>query len=283
MQVELRVGAAFASAHPDDAARVLEGLNPPDATAFLAAVAPERAAQVMERMVPPSAVSCLNTLEPDTAAAVVAALPVNVAARLLRLVPDAAAVLRALPEPVAEAVAGLLRFPEGTAGALADPHVLAVPDDISAGDARKHVRRTPARVAPHLYVLDRSDHLVGVLDLSALMAAPAADPLTSLMRRDPPTVSARADLSTLTADPAWLEYDAVAVVDASGIFQGVIRHRTLRHLAKQSGGGAGGFTPLVGLAELYWTGFSRVLFGLGPEETETASDTATDQESGDDT
>lgn len=283
MRVELRVGAAFARAHPDDAARVLEGLTPADTTAFLASVAPERAAQVMERMVPPSAASCLNTLEPETAAAIVAALPVNVAARLLRLVPDASAVLRALPDPVAEAVAARLRFPEGTAGALADPHVLTLPDDISAGDARKHVRRTPARVASHLYVLDRSDHLVGVLDLSTLMAAPTADPLASLMRPDPPTVSARADLDTLAADPAWLEYDAVAVVDASGIFQGVIRHRTLRHVAKQSAAGAGGFTPLIGLAELYWTGFSRVLFGLGPEETDSADDTATDQESGDDT
>lgn len=261
MSLEQHLGAAFAAHHPDDAARVLEGLSAEDDATLLAALPPEDAAPVLARMGAVSAAGCVGALGPDAAAALLSNLSVTSIAAVLRQMPNAQPVLRQLPEGTRDAAARLLRFAEGTAGAMADPTVLIVSDDVSAGEAHKLLRRTPERVTLDLYVVDRGNHLVGALDLRALLGASASEPITSIMRRDPATLPAGADLSTVAALPGWAEHDALPVVDDTGILLGVLRHRTLRRMVRDTAGGV--LTPLVSLAELYWTGFSRVMFGFG--------------------
>lgn len=261
MQLEQRLGAAFAQTHPEDAARLLENQAREVAAAFLADLAPEHAARVVDHMAPLSAATCLGAMASPQAVNIVSKLPVTVAARVLRQMPDPDPLIRALPVP--DAVAKLLRFPEGSAGAVADPDVLTVPDDITVSDAQKHLRQIPERVFRYVYVLDRSTRLVGVLGLGELLAAAGSELVRSVMHRDPVRIMARADLTTVAADPAWLDHDVLPVVDGSRLFLGVIRHRMLRRLMRDSVSGGGGFAPLVGLAELYWAGFARMLFGLG--------------------
>lgn len=282
MRLEQRLGATFAQTHPEDAARLLERQPRGVAASFLADLEPEWAAKVVDHMAPFTAAACLGTMANPRAVGIVSQLPVAVAARVLRQLPDPQPLLEALSRPSAEAVVKLLGFPEGTAGAVADPNVITVPDDITVSDAQKQLRQMPERVFRYVYVVDRGTRLVGVLDLGELLAAPGTEVVASVMQREPIRIAARADLMTVGADPAWLDYDALPVVDGSQLFLGVIRHRMLRRLARESASGVSGFTPLVGLAELYWTGFSRMLFGLG-EATAGATGPQPEQEAADGT
>ncbi len=262
MELAQRMGVAFTTQHPDDAARLMERLPPTDTASFLAILAPADVTGVLSQMSSTRAGGCLAAMDQAQAARIVSALPATVAARVLRQMKDPQPLLSTLPRDLADAVTRLLRFPEGTAGALADPSVLTLPEDLSVADALKLLRQAPERVFSYLYVLDRGDRLVGVLDLGELMSSSGPATLNAIMRRGPVAVRGHTDLHTVAADPAWLEFDALPVVDGSGSFLGVIRHRALRRLMEQVRTGVSGFSPLINLAELYWNGFSKVLFGF---------------------
>jgi len=268
---DLCVGAAFALAHPDEAAGVLETVPPESAAAFLAEMLAERAAPIVARMGPVSAAGTLAALERSSAVQLLERLPPPAAARIARQLPDPGPLLDDLPPALGAAVRRLLSFPEGSAGAVADPSVLTVPEDTTGGDARRMLSREPRRVFLFLYVVDRSDRLVGVLDLRDLMAAPAGETVAAIMRADPARLPARADLRSLAVDPAWLTHEALPVVDEAETFLGVLHHRILRQLAQSAADPAGALSPFVGLAELYWTGFSRVLFGAGAAAAATSA------------
>ncbi len=260
------LGARFAENHPEDAARTLEHSAPQEAAAFLEEIAASSAAGVVRRMNAAHAADCLSVLAPERAAEIIANLPLDHAALLLRRMGAAAAnVLDNAAEPVAQPLRRLLQYPEGTAAALTDPQVLTLPSDIRIAEAQKYLRRHAAHALFNVYVVDRDHRLVGVLNIRALLAARPSESLSSLMRTDIVSLPAHADLTTVAAQRSWLEYDALPVVDKSGILLGIIRHKTLRQLAAAAASRQPTIPAVamaVALADLYWQGLSALLAGL---------------------
>jgi hypothetical protein len=70
--------------------------------------------------------------------------------------------------------------------------------------------------------------------------------------------------------------DALPVVDAGGVFFGIIRHRMLRQIAGPSGDQEGQpvVRTLVSLGELYWSGLSAFLAGVNAVAPAAASQAA---------
>jgi len=269
MRTELAIAAQFVADHPDETAVVLERVSFNDAAALLAELEPAIAAQAIARISASLAVDCLRSMHGEQVARLLTELPVDLAARLLRLATEETRQrwLMAMPPESAELLARKLRYPSATAGALADPLVLALPEDTAVAEAQKHLRRSPERAYYYIYVVDREHRLVGVLDMRELMHASPRATLSSVMHRDPVRVPAQSDLATITAHPGWRDLDALPVVDLAGVFFGIVRHRTIR----QAAGGAGAQAPvepvvsaLLGLGELYWTGLAALLSSLSP-------------------
>lgn len=255
----------FVRRHPVSSARTLERFDPAEAAAALDHVEAPDAAAVLTRMAPSQAAAALDALdepgvvlsrmEEDTAAVLLRRLPTERRGRLLELVaPEAAAPLERV-----------LAFPEGTAGAIADPTVLALPVDVSAEEASERVRRSAETVTYYLYVVDRSGVLVGVLSLRELMLAEPRDRVETLMRGSPARLRASADRVEVVEHPGWLEFHALPVVDERGRFVGVVRYETLRMLARETEGSpaAGLTSTALALGELYWVGLTGVIEGLG--------------------
>lgn len=266
MRGEMIVASRFAEDHPGEAAAVLEAASFTEAAGLLAELQPALAAQVLARISPSLAVDCLRAMPSQQVAGVLGALPLDLTARLLRRATDDVrdGWLAALPAELAEALRRKLRFPPRTAGALADPLVLALPADMNVTEAQKQLRRSPERAYYYIYMVDREHRLVGALDVRELMLASGKEPLSAVMHGDPVCVSAHSDQATIMAHQGWRELDALPVVDAAGVFIGIIRHRTMRQLA-----GAGGqmqvapvVSTLVNLGELYWAGLSAFLSGM---------------------
>jgi len=266
MRGEMMVAARFAEDHPSEAAAVLEEATFTEAAGLLAELPAGLAAQVLARISPSLAVDCLRAMPSQQVAGVLEALPLDLTARLLRRATDDVREgwLTVLPAELSEALRRKLRFPPGTAGALSDPLVLALPSDMSVTEAQKQLRRSPERAYYYIYVVDREHRLVGALDVRELMLAAGKEPLSAAMHGDPVCVSAHSDLRTIVSHQGWRELDALPVVDAAGVFIGIIRHRTMRQMT----GAAGQIqvepvvSTLVNLGELYWAGLSAFLSGM---------------------
>jgi len=262
MDLETELARETLRAHPLEAAAALERVAAEDAAALLDRVGPALAAAALQRMAAPVAVAVLACAAPGRAAEWIAALPLDLGAIFLRRlgVPAREAIVAALPAARARALGALLRFPEQSAGALMDPEVLALPQDQSAGEALALVRSNPAHARYNLYVVDREQRLVGVLNLRELLLADPRAPLAGSMRREVHRLAADADRHAIVSNPGWREVHALPVVDANGLFLGALRYRTLRRLEEELRGARPeeGATARA-LGELFRTGAAGVL------------------------
>jgi magnesium transporter len=262
MDLEGELARGVLEAHPDQAARLLEGLGPADVADLLAKADPELAAGVLRRMASPAAARVLAELPRERAAHVLIELPVEVAAPCLRSLAEAIRqpLLSALPESRARALASLLRFRPGTAGALMDPEVLALAMDLTQKEAMARVREAAESARYNVYVVDREQRLVGVVNLRELMLARPAASLESIMHSEVHRLRADNDRQAIVSNPAWREVHALPVVDAHGVYLGALRYRAFRALEEElhAPRSEAGQTARV-LGDLFRTGALSVL------------------------
>ncbi len=264
---ELALAREFMWSHPVDAALVVERHPGGESSELLAALPPRESAPLIEQLAPTTAAECLAAMPPRHAGEILSELSIDAAAMLLRRLPTEAAqrVLDAAPEPVlAAALRMLVTYPEGTAGAVLDPTVLAVPSDVDVREALDRVLREARHTLYYVYVVDRSHRLAGVLSLRELMQAKPDVPLAEVMHPDVECLRSRADVGEIVAHPGWREHHALPVVDDEGKFLGAIRYRTLRRLERHGGDQRSpALAAAVTLSELYWYALSRLLEGVG--------------------
>jgi magnesium transporter len=264
--VDLALSETYVGAHPADAARVLERLPAEDVAPLLNAMRPGVVADVIERMVPTVGAECLTHLSTETAAVVMEQLVVETAAAILRQLPlDRRTELLDSLGAAAAALRALLTYDEGTAGSIMDPRALALPDDITAGDALVRVKRTARRMLYYLYVVDRDHQLVGVLDVAELMQARPSDRLTAVMRQPVVAVHVAAGRTAILAHPGWAELHALPVIDDRGALVGAIRYQTFRRMQDgEAGRPPESLATVFALGELCWVGLSALLRELTP-------------------
>lgn len=257
----------FFASHPDDAALILERYPAEEAALVLEKSPFDLAAVLLERMSPPHGAACVSRMSPKAGGDIVAKISPDSAANLLRRMGTAEreALLGSMPQEISAPLELLLKYPEGTAGSLMDPKILSLPDDITVGEALSRVRHSPQYTLYYLYVVDRSQRLVGVVNLRELMLAAPESLLSSVMHQPVASVSSREIRAAIMIHPGWREYHAIPVVDDAGVFLGAIRYETLRRLEETSRVGAPETGPLgafLALGEFYWVGLSGMLSGI---------------------
>lgn len=266
MMSGLNVCRRFARWHPVDAARALEGL-PGDEVAALFEEDPAIGLLTVGEMMPTAAADCLAAMRPAAAAPVLSALRPDMAADLLRRMDPAAraTVLGMLEPDQADPLRTLLRFREGTAGALLDPRALAFPETVTVGEASRRLRRSAGDMLYYLYVVDDARRLTGVLDVRELLTARAGAPVSAVMHADVVRLRASADRAAILSHPGWRRFHALPVVDGDGVLLGAIRYQTFRRLEEQSATQEARRDPFEtarALGELYWLGVTGMLEGL---------------------
>lgn len=260
---------AFLLAHPEDAARVMERL-PAKEQAKLFANNSAGTAKVMEHMVPPMGATCLALMKAEIAARIVRELSLDFKLAVLRCMQqdDRNRLFGALPPEESEPLRRLLRYPDGSAGALMDPYLFTVPDDITAGEALRRMRASAQPVLYYLYVLDRGQQLVGVTTLRELMRTRPSYALSSVMRREVARLPATLRSDDIVKNPYWRDFHALPVVDEQGHFLGAIRHETLRRVERevaQNSQEGGAIDTLLALGELYWLSLAGMMPGAATE------------------
>jgi len=236
MTLARRLADRVLTEYPKRAALVLERLGDAEALRVLGRARIPSVASLLECLSPHFAATLLYQLPEERISEILAVMPVAVAARLLRRAdPERqAALFEAMTPHQARSIRSLLRFREGSAGTLMDPDVLALPQELTAREAMRRIRGNPELARYNLYVVDQSQRLTGTLNLRELLLARGPQKLGDVMVRNPQSVLATADRSTVLMHRGWKVAHALPVVDEDGTYLGAIRYRTLREIEGQA-------------------------------------------------
>lgn len=266
MESQLELAQAFAQAHPADVAQLLEGLETGDIVSFLNTLSAESAGKIVQVMEPYAAIRCLEEMTAGQGGRIVGQLPLERGMVLLRRLEDESrkAILAVLPEEQGGTLGVLLRYPEGTAGALMNPRVFTLPPDIDVEEALRRVRTYSRDAMYYLYVVGRDQRLAGVVNMRELMLADPQERIDVAMHREVVRIGGNTPLPAVLVHPGWLEYHVLPVVDEDGLFIGALRHKNLRRLVSGSEGprpGEGLRSTGEALGELFQIGLAGLARG----------------------
>lgn len=277
MELETRLLEAFVSLHPAQAARAIEQMPTSDAAEVMTELPVDVLAGVLPSVAPVSAANALQLVPVRKAVDVLSATPRNVGAAILRTMgrDPRSTIMESMSDEAGRALSSLLRYSEGSAGALMDPQVLPIPEASSVAEALERLRKNANRSLYYVYVVADDQKLVGVANLRELMAARPEQHLGLVAVRRVASLPAAASWKAIVAHPAWSRFHALPVVEADGRFLGVIRYEVIRELERslvETQLEDHGFQTAAALGELYGLGL-RGLVGwaasalLGPSDT----------------
>lgn len=230
----LRIGASANLAnllqkqHPADLAQLLAELGDRDRRSCFDLVLERHRRLAME---------ALSELAAESGAALLADRPGEEIAQLLQELPsdDAAALLDLLPEGLSGAalelmrrqegdeVTNLLEYEEQTAGRIMNPHVFALSEDMTVGEAILALQRArDVEMVFYLYVIDARRHLVGVVSLRRLLLVSPETPLKRIMSTETMSVQDDMDQEDVARQVASYNLLAIPVVDEEHKLVGVI-------------------------------------------------------------
>lgn len=263
MKADNRLTLAYVRSHPIDAARALEKL-PPDAIARLLDTLDARTGgPMLGYMTPDVTAASLAQCARGHAAALLDAMPAAAAARAARAAsPDAAEALHAwLQDADRAGNRRQLRYPLHSVGGHMESVDTALPDDLPPADVLRRVRQRGANAECEIWLVDREYRLSGVVPVTALLQAGAADALRGLMRPAPPALPARMPLTVAREQAAWHSRRRLPVTDGDGTLVGVIDYRTVLDATRAEAGPAerpDAMESLLDLARIYWIAIAAI-------------------------
>jgi magnesium transporter len=183
------------------------------------------------------AMESVSELGPEKGAELLALRPAEEIARLAQEIAsdDAAALISHLPEELSEVVREMIRpkpgggvtelleYEEQTAGRLMNPNVLALPEDVTAGEAITALQTSRDVEMPfYLYVIDERRHLVGVMSLRRLLLVPPDTALKRIMTTEVYSVRVDTHQDEVARQVASYNLLAIPVVDQENKLAGII-------------------------------------------------------------
>ncbi len=183
-----RVRELLADLHPADIARVLEGLPPESRETVWKQVDVGKMGEVLLELPESVRAELLAVLDDQTVVAAVRNLDTDDIADLIPELSDEliAEILFALDKQDRQRLDTALSFPEDTAGGLMNLDAVTVRENITVEVVLRYLRRR-GELPEHtnnLYVVDRGDHLLGVLPVAKLLISDPWQRVAQIMERD---------------------------------------------------------------------------------------------------
>ncbi len=234
MDLQQRLNQSYIQLHPQQAARYLETMSPILAGNILSDSGTQAAAAVMEYFLPRSAAEVLSHLPYDKGAEIIAALHPSSARSVLRQCDPQIqiSILGQIEPAIGKFLGRTLKFPDHTAGSLADPRVLTLPRDITVAEAQSRISVESRQAIYYLYVLGHNSTLCGVVLMKELLASDPHQSIETLMTAKVMAIPAEAHAQDLLSHPGWQVFDSLPVVEQGKYFLGALRYRVLRKLTE---------------------------------------------------
>lgn len=215
------------SYHSADLADIFQELNAEERLKCITNIDEEKAADVIEYLPPQLQVEILGDIDNELASRLISKLPHDEAADVLGDMEDdeSRAYLEQLPKKFSSEVRELLTYNEDTAGGIMTPLVLTVYDNMTVKEALETIRIKAEKENMELYyvyVVDKNNHLVGVVSLRNLLTTPVDLNISDIMSKDIVKVHVD-DYQGHIADIFMkYQFNALPVVDLYNHLKGIV-------------------------------------------------------------
>ncbi len=230
----LRIGATanllnlLQKQHPADLATIFSELPDKEREAAFNLLAEQNGRLAME---------AISELGPEVGTLLLSTRTAEEISRLAQEIPsdDAAALIDGLPEELSVTVLDLMRpkesgvvehlleYDDQTAGRIMNPHVFALSEDLTVGEAITALQGArDVEMVFYLYVVDDRRHLVGVTSLRRLLLVSPETPLKRIMTTDVISGQVDTDQEEVAQEVASYNLLALPVVDKENKLVGVI-------------------------------------------------------------
>ena len=218
--------AKLALLHPADIADIVEEMTTDERLAVFDELDVETAAETLGEVEPEMQAAIVGDLDQERAADILEEMDPDEAADLLQDLPEEKRdeLVELMEEEEGSDVEELLSYPEDSAGGIMTTDFLALPRDLTTGQAIDRLRELkpdPALVY-YLYVVDGDGRLDGNVSLRDLVVAAPETPLTEVMNPNVLRVEAGTDKEEVAAIIAKYDLLAVPVVDPRRVLLGTV-------------------------------------------------------------
>jgi CBS domain-containing protein/sporulation protein YlmC with PRC-barrel domain len=212
--------------HPADIADIVNELSPEHRTALLESLNKEVAADTVEEMNPPYQADVFSEMEPRKAAEILKEMEPDDAADLLADLPDekAAELLSLIKKEEADELRELLQHPESSAGGIMTTEFVAIPANLTVQEVIERLRKLEpdAETIYYVYVVDKEEHLLGVLSLRKMIVSSPDTKITDIMNTSVIKVGVADEQEQVTKLIAKYNLLAIPVVDEENHLQGIV-------------------------------------------------------------
>lgn len=213
--------------HVADLADIFQDLKPEERLQCFKLLDVDKAADLIEYLPPQMQVELLGDIDENLASQIITQLPHDAAADVLGDMEedDTETYLDKLPHKFSEEVRELLTYNENTAGGIMNPVVLTVNSDMSVHDVLDYIRIKAEKDNMELYyvyVVDKQNHLMGVVSLRKLLTSPINQKIEDIMISDIVKLHVD-DYSDYIIDEFMkYQYNALPVVDLYNRLKGMV-------------------------------------------------------------
>lgn len=220
---------AFFLKHHEEAARILDDYPVADILRVLQGTSANNAANLLSSMTQPVAADVITLMPTDVLKQVIPHMsPFLAGALFARLDEDLQrAILFRVPERYAQEIQSYMTYPAESVGSIMDPKFFVLQEDMTIRDAILHVRSKAQKDVHDVYVVDRTQKLVGKFSLRDLLLVDPEEKLQAVMIRDLPTIhpfESREEIVELFGERHFF---TIPVVDLDDRLLGVIRNEDI--------------------------------------------------------
>jgi magnesium transporter len=214
--------------HPADIADLLEQLDEPQRTLLFQELNLVEAGEVLDEISTEATIELVDAVPDESIADILETLPVNDAAEVLTEIETKRAeqILNLIEPEDAQEIGKLLAYPDQSAGRLMTTEVVRIQEDWTVQATLDYLRKQAEKsdTLAYLYVVDRSEHLVGVLSLRVLVTENPEVIVRDVMDKDVITVDVMADQEDAARLVEHYDFYAIPVVDSEYRFVGILTH-----------------------------------------------------------
>ena len=213
--------------HSADLADIFANLKADERILCFKNIEEDKAAEMIEYLSPQLQVELLGDIDEETASRIISHLPHDSAADVLGDMEDneSETYLDKLPHKFSEEVRELLTYNEETAGGIMTPVMMTVNDDMTVKEVLSSIRvqaQEDNMELYYIYVVDKQQHLLGVVSLRKLLTSPINQVIENIMITDIVKLHID-DYQDYIADVFMkYQYNALPVVDLYNRLKGII-------------------------------------------------------------
>lgn len=215
----------LAKSHPADIGEMLDRLKPSQRKLVFESMELDQQAEVVNELSPRIARQVLDALPISQIAAILNRMPIDEAARIISVFRRRQpAILSAMQPLHAAEVKQLLSYPPESAGRMMTEQFARLSPELTAQQAFTQLRKLNADVETltNLYIVDKQNHLIGVVSLREVVMASPKRKLKTLMTTDVVSVTPETDREVVARLLSRYDFLAMPVVTPSGHMLGVI-------------------------------------------------------------